>query len=116
MRGAERPAKVQWTHPFLAPLGPLSDEAAQQTFMDITDNIYANEDIHKILRFTDNMPLAVDLIAHLSEYEGLSNVLTRWEIEKTACFLWVMTGGQIWTHPSVSLFQVPELHLIARSY
>ncbi|KAJ7754733.1 P-loop containing nucleoside triphosphate hydrolase protein [Mycena olivaceomarginata] len=84
MRGAERPARVQWTHPFLAPLGPLSDEAVQQTFMDITDNIYANEDIHQILRFTDNMPLAVNLIAHLSEYEGLSNVLTRWETEKTA--------------------------------
>ncbi|KAJ7790132.1 hypothetical protein B0H14DRAFT_3161543 [Mycena olivaceomarginata] len=30
MRGAERPAKVYWTHPFLLPLEPLSDEAAQQ--------------------------------------------------------------------------------------
>jgi hypothetical protein len=30
------------------------------------------------------MPLAVDLIAHLSDYEGLSNVLLRWETEKTA--------------------------------
>jgi hypothetical protein len=52
--------------------------------MDITDNIYANEDIHQILIFTDNMPLAVNLIAHLSEYEDLSNVLTRLEAEKTA--------------------------------
>ncbi|KAJ7822903.1 P-loop containing nucleoside triphosphate hydrolase protein, partial [Mycena olivaceomarginata] len=84
MRGAERPAKVHWTHPFLVPLQPLSGEAAQQTFMDITDNAYTNEDIHQILQFTDNMPLAVDLIAHLSNYEGLSNVLTRWETEKTA--------------------------------
>ncbi|KAJ7344049.1 P-loop containing nucleoside triphosphate hydrolase protein, partial [Mycena albidolilacea] len=84
MRGAERPARVQWTRPFLAPLRPLSDEAAQQTFMDITDNIYVNEDIHQILQFTDNMPLAIDLIAHLSEHEGLSNVLTRWGMKKTA--------------------------------
>ncbi|KAJ7344087.1 hypothetical protein DFH08DRAFT_636057, partial [Mycena albidolilacea] len=84
MPGAERPAKVQWTHPFLAPLGPLSDEPAQQKFMDITDNIDVNEDIHQILMFTDNMPIAVNLIAHLSEYEGLSNVLTWWETEKTA--------------------------------
>ncbi|KAJ7875471.1 P-loop containing nucleoside triphosphate hydrolase protein [Mycena olivaceomarginata] len=68
MRGAERPAKVHWTHPFLLPLQPLSDEAAQQTFMDITDNFYMNEDIHQILRLTDNMPLALDLIAHLSDY------------------------------------------------
>jgi hypothetical protein len=52
--------------------------------MDITDNTYANEDIYKILQFTDNMPLAIDLIAHLSDSEGLSNVLTQWETEKTA--------------------------------
>ncbi|KAJ7807761.1 P-loop containing nucleoside triphosphate hydrolase protein, partial [Mycena olivaceomarginata] len=84
MRGAEKPAKVCWTRPFLLPLQPLSDDAAQQTFMDITDNIYQKEDIHQILQFTDNMPLAVDLIAHLADYEGLSNVLARWETEKTS--------------------------------
>ncbi|KAJ7800472.1 hypothetical protein B0H14DRAFT_2616181 [Mycena olivaceomarginata] len=39
MRGAERPAKVHWTHPFLLPLQPLPDEAAQQTFLEITDNV-----------------------------------------------------------------------------
>jgi hypothetical protein len=30
------------------------------------------------------MPLAVDLIAHLTDYEGLSVVLNRWETEKTS--------------------------------
>jgi hypothetical protein len=84
MRGAERPAKVQWTHPFLLPLQPLSAEAAQQTFMEITDNVYGKEEIEKVLQFTDNMPLAVDLMAHLSDYEGLSNVLARWDTKKTA--------------------------------
>jgi hypothetical protein len=84
MRGAERPAKVHWTHPFLLPLQPLSAEAAQQTFMEITDNVYRKEEIKQILQFTDNMPLAVDLVAHLSDYEGLSNVLARWDTEKTA--------------------------------
>ncbi|KAJ7802595.1 hypothetical protein B0H14DRAFT_3154939 [Mycena olivaceomarginata] len=59
MRGAERPAKVHWTHPFLSPLQPLSAEAAQQTFMEITDNVYRKE-------------------------EGLSNVLARWDTERTA--------------------------------
>ncbi|KAJ7822920.1 hypothetical protein B0H14DRAFT_3146213 [Mycena olivaceomarginata] len=57
MRGAERPGKVHWTHPFLLPLQPLSAEAAQQTFMDITDNAYIKEDMEQILQFTDNMPL-----------------------------------------------------------
>ncbi|KAJ7302385.1 hypothetical protein DFH08DRAFT_826711 [Mycena albidolilacea] len=84
MRGAERPAKVQWTYPLLLPLQPLSNDAAHQTFMDITDNAYAIEDTNQLLQFTDNMPLAVDLIAHLVDYEGLSNVLTRWETEKTS--------------------------------
>jgi hypothetical protein len=84
MRGAERPAKVHWTHPFLLPLQSLSDEAAQQNFMEITDNVHAKEDIEQILRFTDKMPSAVNLIAHLSSCEGLSNVLARWETERTA--------------------------------
>ncbi|KAJ7715006.1 hypothetical protein B0H14DRAFT_3171353 [Mycena olivaceomarginata] len=84
MRGAERPAKVHWTHPFLLPLQPLSDDAARQTFVEITDNVYDEKDIAQILRFTDNMPLVVDLIAHLADYEGLSNVLARWETERTA--------------------------------
>ncbi|KAJ7789043.1 hypothetical protein B0H14DRAFT_2627662 [Mycena olivaceomarginata] len=85
MRGAERPAKVCWTHPFLLPLQPLPDEAAQQTFLEITDNV-DKEGMDQLLRLTDNMPLAVDLIAHLADYEGLEHVLTRWEKEKTALF------------------------------
>ncbi|KAJ6508320.1 hypothetical protein C8R45DRAFT_1168206, partial [Mycena sanguinolenta] len=84
MRGAERPAKVQWTHPFLSPLQPLSDAAAQQTSLDITDNPCAVEDLNQLLSFTDNMPLAVDLISHLVDYEGLGNVLARWETDKTS--------------------------------
>ena len=84
MRGAERPAKVQWTHPFLSPLKPLSDAAAQQTFLEITDNAYTIEDLNQLLSFTDNMPLAVDLISHLVDYEGLENVLVRWETDKTS--------------------------------
>jgi hypothetical protein len=84
MRGAERPAKVRWTHPFLLPLQPLTDDAARQIFIDITDNSHNPEEMNQLLRFTDNMPLAVDLIAHLVDYEGFSNVLARWETEKTS--------------------------------
>ncbi|KAJ7133314.1 hypothetical protein C8R44DRAFT_585215, partial [Mycena epipterygia] len=70
MRGAERPAKVRWTRPFLQPLDPLSDEAAHQTFVAIAEDFHNNEDIIKLLSLTDNMPLA--------------DVLTRWETEKTS--------------------------------
>ncbi|KAF8196274.1 hypothetical protein K438DRAFT_1760443 [Mycena galopus ATCC 62051] len=73
MRGAERPAKVQWSHPFLLPLKPLSNDAARKTFIEITDNSNTTEEVNQLLGFTDNMPLAVDLIAHLVDYEGFSN-------------------------------------------
>ncbi|KAJ7482714.1 hypothetical protein FB451DRAFT_1442342 [Mycena latifolia] len=81
MRGAERPAKVQWTRPFLEPLKPLSQQAARKTFVDIVDDGYAVEDIDKILLHTDNMPLAIDLIAHLVDYDGFDSVMHQWETE-----------------------------------
>ncbi|KAF8143403.1 hypothetical protein K438DRAFT_1876100 [Mycena galopus ATCC 62051] len=84
MRGAERPAKVGWTHPFLLPLQPLSNDAARQTFIEITDNSNTLEEMEQLLGFTDNMPLAVDLIAHLADYEGFSSVLSHWKTEKTS--------------------------------
>jgi hypothetical protein len=84
MRGAERPANVQWTHPFLAPLKPLSQDAAHQTFIDITDDIHETREIDKVLCLTDNMPLAIDLMAHLVDSEGISGVLSRWETQRTA--------------------------------
>ncbi|KAJ7742242.1 P-loop containing nucleoside triphosphate hydrolase protein [Mycena metata] len=82
MRGAEHPAKVRWTRPFLPPLKPLSDAAAQQTFLDIADD--ENEETKKLLEFTGNVPLVVDLMAHLVAYEGAASVLARWETEKTS--------------------------------
>ncbi|KAJ7159762.1 hypothetical protein C8R46DRAFT_809429, partial [Mycena filopes] len=84
MRGAERPAKVNWTRPFLVPLRPLSQIAARQTFVDIADNVHDQEDINKVLALTDHMPLAIYLIAHLVDFEGCSNVLDRWEDERTS--------------------------------
>ncbi|KAJ7889524.1 hypothetical protein B0H14DRAFT_2561728 [Mycena olivaceomarginata] len=84
MRGAQQPAQVRWTHPFLLPLKPISDHAAWETFMDITDNSHNSEDVTQLLSLTNNIPLAVDLMAHLVDYEGCSAILTRWETEKTS--------------------------------
>ncbi|KAJ7841100.1 hypothetical protein B0H14DRAFT_2587111 [Mycena olivaceomarginata] len=86
MRGAERPAKVCWTRPFLLPLRPLSDGAARQTFIDITDISDNSDDITKLLSLTNNMPLAVNILAHLVDYEGCDTVLGCWETEKTSIF------------------------------
>ncbi|KAJ7466976.1 hypothetical protein FB451DRAFT_1178233 [Mycena latifolia] len=81
MRGAQRPAK---------PLKPLQNDAAWQTFVDIADDVHPSEDITQVLKLTDNMPLAVDLIAHLVDSEGCLNVLRRWEAEKTS----LLSAGQ----------------------
>ncbi|KAJ6570872.1 P-loop containing nucleoside triphosphate hydrolase protein, partial [Mycena vulgaris] len=84
MRGSERPANVQWSHPFLGPLKPLTQDAARKSVIDIIDEGHSSEDIDKILHLADCMPLAINLIAHLVEYEGLSSVLNRWETERTS--------------------------------
>ncbi|KAJ7041570.1 P-loop containing nucleoside triphosphate hydrolase protein, partial [Mycena alexandri] len=84
MRGAERPANVQWTRPFLAPLKPLGHNAAHQTFIDIVDDTHKTQDIDTLLLLTDNMPLAIDLIANLVNSEGIPCVLSRWETQRTS--------------------------------
>ncbi|KAJ7339230.1 hypothetical protein DFH08DRAFT_812619 [Mycena albidolilacea] len=84
MRGAEHPAKVQWTRPFLKVLQPLDQEAARCTFVDIADSGHSLEEIDQILSLTDNMPLAISLLAHLADTEGCSNVLSHWDKEKTS--------------------------------
>ncbi|KAJ7019470.1 P-loop containing nucleoside triphosphate hydrolase protein [Mycena alexandri] len=84
MRGAERPSKVQWTRPFLLPLQPLAREAAQKMFFDIADDAHSGEEVDKVLALTDNMPLVINLLAHLVDTEGCSEILSRWETKKTA--------------------------------
>ncbi|KAJ7436342.1 hypothetical protein FB451DRAFT_1454801 [Mycena latifolia] len=84
MRGTERPANVRWSRPFLEPLRPLTQDAARQTFIDIADEGYTLEEIDKILLLVDNMPLAIDLIAHVVDLEGFASVLDRWEKERTS--------------------------------
>ncbi|KAJ7451990.1 hypothetical protein FB451DRAFT_1100938, partial [Mycena latifolia] len=85
MRGAERPAKVQWTHPFLPPLKRLSELAARDTFFAIAEDMHDSKDVDEVLSLTDNMPLAVNLIAHVVDFEGsCSAVLARWKSEKTS--------------------------------
>ncbi|KAJ7480987.1 hypothetical protein FB451DRAFT_1365282 [Mycena latifolia] len=84
MRGAERPASVRWTRPFLQPLQPLAQDAARKVFIDIVDDGYAVEDIDKILLLADNMPLAIDLIAHLVDCDGMDSVMQHWETERTS--------------------------------
>ncbi|KAJ7645852.1 hypothetical protein B0H17DRAFT_1215830 [Mycena rosella] len=83
MRGAERPGKVKWTRPFLPPLDPLHDAAARQTFLDIVDKIDEDE-LTALLTLTDNLPLAITLMANVASFEGGQSVLDRWTDETTS--------------------------------
>ncbi|TFK37326.1 hypothetical protein BDQ12DRAFT_750672 [Crucibulum laeve] len=84
MRGVERPGKIQWTRPFLALLEPLTDDAAEEIFRDIADINEDNLDLMELLKLTENLPLAVTLMAHLAESETCTNILSRWKHENTS--------------------------------
>ncbi|KAJ7261962.1 hypothetical protein C8J57DRAFT_1633475, partial [Mycena rebaudengoi] len=58
LRVAEHPAKVKWTRPFLAPLKPLSKEAALQTFIEVADEGHDDASVNDLLELTGNLPLA----------------------------------------------------------
>jgi hypothetical protein len=62
----------------------LDQQAAHLIFVDIADSGHSQEEVDRILSLTDNMPLAISLLAHLADTEGCSNVLSRWEKEKTS--------------------------------
>ncbi|KAJ7589677.1 P-loop containing nucleoside triphosphate hydrolase protein, partial [Mycena floridula] len=84
MRGAERPGQVQWTRPFLSPLGPISTRAARQTFLEISDADEADPQLEEVLSLMDNVPLVVSLMASVAEAEGCAITLARWKSESTS--------------------------------
>ncbi|KAJ7288711.1 hypothetical protein C8J57DRAFT_1214804 [Mycena rebaudengoi] len=83
MRGSERPAKVKWTRPVLAPLDPLSTSAALQTFVDVADDIHHQDNVKQLLELTGNLPLAVSLIASVASHEGCNQAISQWKSENT---------------------------------
>ncbi|KAJ7147805.1 hypothetical protein C8R43DRAFT_1195033 [Mycena crocata] len=82
MRGAERPGKVKWSRPFLPALDRLDDMAARQTFLDIVDEA-DDDELSSLLSLTDNLPLAITLLANITSFEGAQSVLDRWVGETT---------------------------------
>jgi hypothetical protein len=73
MRGAERPGKVKWTRPFLAPLEAIPTRASSQTFIDIAREPTTAGDetaLEELVGLTGNLPLAVVLMAKIASFEG----------------------------------------------
>ncbi|KAJ7247057.1 hypothetical protein C8J57DRAFT_1724691 [Mycena rebaudengoi] len=83
LRGAEHPSKVKWTRPFLAPLEPLSNVAARQTFIEVADEGHDDASIEELIGLTGNLPLAVSLIANVAGSEGCAKALSCWKLEST---------------------------------
>ncbi|KAF8268834.1 hypothetical protein EI94DRAFT_1699938 [Lactarius quietus] len=65
MRGVERPSRTQWTQPFLTPLETLDHGAAKEIWQAIAGN-YDNFS-EKLIEAVDYVPLAIDLLSHLSQ-------------------------------------------------
>ncbi|KAK7006215.1 AAA domain-containing protein [Favolaschia claudopus] len=85
MRGAERPGKLQWSRPFLRPLTPLTQLAARQTFVDVADDVDDTAaQVDELLAITDNVPLAIQLVASIASSEGCEETLQRWKEKHTA--------------------------------
>ncbi|KAJ7135803.1 hypothetical protein C8R44DRAFT_848628 [Mycena epipterygia] len=84
MRGAERPTKTRWTRPFLPPLETLNRAAAREVFLDIVDEIKDDSQLEALLDLTDNLPLALNLLANITAYEGADSVLNRWSFQATS--------------------------------
>jgi hypothetical protein len=86
MRGAERPKKVKWSRPFLAPLEPLSTSASREIFCEIAERPDTGEEVafDALLELSGSLPLAVSLMASIAAFEGYSGTLHRWQAENTA--------------------------------
>ncbi|KAI0294296.1 P-loop containing nucleoside triphosphate hydrolase protein [Multifurca ochricompacta] len=76
MRGTERPARTQWTQPNLPPLQTLSHGAGKQIWQKISDTY--DESAEKLLNAVDYVPLAIDLLAHLSQVTPPSLLWKEW--------------------------------------
>jgi hypothetical protein len=62
---------------------PLSRAAAHDVFVDIAEDKHDEGKVQQLLDLTDNLPLAVSLMASVVGYEGCDRTLARWAEENT---------------------------------
>ncbi|KAJ7179637.1 hypothetical protein C8R46DRAFT_1212176 [Mycena filopes] len=87
LRGMQRPLGPKYTKPYPAPLGPISPEAARQTFFAISDLPEDGEDaplVDVLLHTVGFLPLPITLLGQLAQYEPLPFLLERYREEGTA--------------------------------
>src|SRR6266853_3241176 len=81
MRGIVRPARTQWTLPFLAPLMTLDSDAARQVWEHTADNY--DEFAEELTKAVDYVSLAVSLLAHLAQATSPQILLEQWNGRQT---------------------------------
>ena len=89
MRGAERPARTQWTQPFLKPLETLDHVAAKEIWQANAGN-YDNFS-EKLIEAVDYVPLAIDLLSHLSQVMPPALLWKEWNSKQTKA---IQTGQE----------------------
>ncbi|KZO91483.1 hypothetical protein CALVIDRAFT_505610, partial [Calocera viscosa TUFC12733] len=82
MRGALRPAGVDWTDRILNPLGSLSIDAARDMWMRIAKK--ADSKVDDLLRLLDGLPLAIMLMAQQGQVLSTMELFKSYNDERTA--------------------------------
>ncbi|KAG8943941.1 hypothetical protein FRC03_002272, partial [Tulasnella sp. 419] len=86
MRGTQYPSSntIDWSTPRLPSLAQLELDAAEEAFLRISPDATNNPELKTLLKKLDCMPLAITLMAKLSEAgETISELLSQWGTERT---------------------------------
>ncbi|KAG8940505.1 hypothetical protein FRC03_005424 [Tulasnella sp. 419] len=86
MRGTQHPSShtIDWTQPRLPLLPQLDLDSAEEAFLRISPNAVGDSELRTLLQKLDCMPLAITLMAKLSEAgETVTDLLEQWESERT---------------------------------
>ncbi len=81
IRGAERPGQTQWTRPLFPPLQTLSYDAARATWEHIADVF--DDSAEELIKAVDYVPLAVSILAHLSQVTPPALLWKEWNVKQT---------------------------------
>ncbi|KAG8942452.1 hypothetical protein FRC03_003187 [Tulasnella sp. 419] len=86
MRGNQPPSSntIDWTEPRLPSLSQLDLDAAEEAFLKISPSAKGDQELRTLLQKLDCMPLAITLMAKLSEAgETILELLEQWKTERT---------------------------------
>ncbi|KAG8922047.1 hypothetical protein FRC02_012169 [Tulasnella sp. 418] len=86
MRGGQYPSSdtIEWSTPRLPSLAQLDLDSAEEAFLKISPDANGDPELRTLLQKLDCMPLAITLMAKLSEAgEPIADLLSQWSSERT---------------------------------